>query len=291
MIYFVSGESYQAEQFVQQLKAKKMQEGFECYFFDSEEEIEKSIFKLLDSPSLFNKNKIILARVSDYEFFEILAEKYKKRAREDTVVFFAPSLKKPRAVSSDSGISLHHFTMLKGESLKQFILKECNDRGVKLNNEVLNQFLSQERSLTDLFCIVNEIEKIYLAKERYQEVITFEKIESPFELTNALARKKRAEALKIFESEFEKGAKPVDVMSRVLWQIRVLIIVATYNLQLTTYNLQFHPFVIQKARQALRLFSLSELKELYVNAISLYEQLISSSLPSRLLLSRFFWRL
>lgn len=290
MIYLVSGEPYQAEQCIKELKGKKLEEGFEYYSFDAEENVEESIFTLLDSPSLFNKNKIILARISDYVFFETFVEAHKNGIGEDFVIFFAPSLKKISLKFSAVHISLRHFIIPKGEILKEFIVKECNNRGMKLNNETLNRFLFGGRSLTDLFCIVNEIEKIYLAPVHYKEIETFAKIENPFELTNALTRKKKDEVLKLFEYEFQNGSKPIEMMSRILWQLRVLILVSTYNPQSATYKLPFHPFVIQKARQAFGLFSLLELKELYINAISLYEQLIFSSLPSQLLLSRFFWR-
>jgi len=292
MIYIVSGEPYQASQFVKELRAQKVQEGFEYYFFDTEntqEDFEKRFLELLSTRSLFNKNKIIQVRVSTYEFVKKFFEESFKKVQDNILIFFAPGQKK--IIVRDLRFTIKHFEVPKGIALREFILSEFHARNIKPSSLLVFSLTPFNVSSLDLYPLINEIEKISLAPNMYKELLAIESKRNPFNLTDALARKDRRRVLFTLEYDLRNGEKPFDIVSRILWQLRVLLLVQSLKPHDSSLKLSLHPFVIQKARQALHFFSPRQLQKLYLKAISLYEEVLFSSLPSDLLLSRFFWQL
>lgn len=293
MIYIVSGEPYQASQFVKKLKEQKIKEGFEYYFFDVEdagEEIGKTILGLLGTLSLFGRKKFIVLHDYEFTFGKYFLEKFFEKVGTNDILF-STAVKKRMSVPQQREVSISHFEIPKGESLKAFIVKEFRARGVKSDYQMTQLFMHNLYQLSSLYPIVNEIEKISLAPTYGKDLLTVESNLTPFSLTDALVKKDIPDALRILEKQFQQGEKPFDILNRIIWQLRVLLIVQSYKLEAISYKLGIHPFVIKKAREALRFFPPQELKNLYLKAISLYGEILFSSLPSDLLVSRFFWQI
>lgn len=290
MIHIISGESYQADVYIQEVKSAKLKEGYEPYSFDAEKNTETGaeLLHLLRSQGLFQKNKVIIVRNTHTELIKTIAKKYSKEKGGDVIIFFAQ-----RKLSSIVGkhVFIKHFDVPQGQALKRFIKEECKKRNMKPPYQIVNVLFSSFSSKeSNLFSLVNEIEKFSLAPRYASDVLILPAHKNPFEITDALARRNKAQAMSILERELQSGSTSFDIVNRILWQLRVLLLVHDYTLNPRPFTLNLHPFVIKKARQALALFSRSELAAYYREAISLYGQILFSGLPSELLLSRFFWK-
>ncbi|MBI3335361.1 MAG: hypothetical protein HY001_02590 [Candidatus Portnoybacteria bacterium] len=293
MIYIVSGEPYQASQFVKKLKEQKIKEGFEYYSFNIEdegEEIGKRILGLLGTPSLFGRKKFIVLHDYEFTFGKYFLEEFFEKVGTNDILFWTAVKKRVSAAQGE--VSISHFEIPKGEGLKTFIAEEFRARGARSDYQMTQRFTRNLYQLPSLYPIINEIEKISLAPAYEKELLTLENGLTPFSLTDALAKRDVSALLRILEKQLQQGEKPFDILSRIIWQLRVLLLVSSsYQLPATSYQLNLHPFIIKKAREALRFFSLQELKNFYLKAISLYGEILFSSLPSDLLLSRFFWQM
>jgi len=294
MILIISGEPYQARQHLNQVVREHAQQGFELYKLDAqdgeEKDVERNIINLLQAQSLFAKQKIVVVTNADAKFIKQFVEKQTKQIGESTLVFL---VQKQLALKSKEVVA-KHFALPQGNNLTEFIKQEFAKRNFTPPYQLVSALGVRQKSFSDLYWLVNEIEKISLAPNHSQELLMKEEIASPFAITDAFAQRKKSNVLAFLEQEFYQGTQAVEILNRILWQLRVLLIVSDYKLHpppRTSYKLPFHPFVIQKARGAAHSFSPSELSGLYLNAISLYENLLFSGLPSKLLLSQFFWQL
>ena len=293
MIKIISGEPYQAHQYLAELRAQKSGEGFEVYSVDAEELGEgfsRTLADLLAGQTLFRKKKFVAARVKDGKVAADFIKEYGKRAGDNALVFYAPG-ERVLAVK-DAGVEAHHFGVPSGQELKMFVVSELGKRGVKAPGGFAASLASSlPRQLATLYPVIQEIEKYSLAPSHYDALAASEVRPNPFGITEAFARKDIKNLFVLCEKEFIEGQKPFDILTRIIWQLRVLLVVNDY-LKLKTDNLKlsYHPFVIKKAREALRAFRGDDLQAVFLDAISSYEKMLFSSLPSTLLLSRFFLR-
>lgn len=289
MIYLVSGEPYQANQFVNELKLQKLKEGFEYYSFDREDfegETEGKIFELLASNTLFGRPKMIVVLSGEPELIKLCEKESSKIG--DSLLIFLLSGEKRFKVASRTVIS-KHFEVPKGSGLEDFVVKEFQKRGGSL--AAISLFSHISPSLATLYPIVNEIEKMSLAKTHIRDVFALDDSPNAFALSDAFMKKDIQKILTLFEHQLKEGQKPFDILNRILWQLRALLLVQDHTLYPKLYTLSFHPFVIKKGREALGFFSKGELEALFLKTISLYEKMLYSSLPSELLLSLFFLKL
>lgn len=301
MITIISGEPYQAHQYLAELRTQKSGEGFEVYSLDAEElgeAFSRTLADLLAGQTLFRRKKFVAARVKDGKVALDFIKEYAGRAGDNALVFYAPG-EKALAVK-DAGVEAHHFGVPSGQELKTFIVSELGKRGVKaLSGFAASLLSSLPRQLATLYPVIQEIEKYSLAPSHYDALAASEVRPNPFGITEAFARKEIKNLFILCEKELTEGQKPFDILTRIIWQLRVLLVVSdyfvetspAYKLKAESYKLSYHPFVIKKAREALRAFWGDDLQTVFLDAISFYEKMLFSSLPSQLLLSQFFLRI
>lgn len=285
--FLITGEPYQAGQSLNEYKASFISQGYEYYSFDiSDNQDISPITLLLASQGLFNKAKCVMVRVQKAETIRALFEQHQENIGDNVLIFFAPG---QRALKiSHKLLKNTHVEVPEGMALRTFIEQALIARQIKPSPSIISLFATFPVKKNGMGALVNEIEKFSLAPTQYPELRIMEGEENPFAITDALSKRNPARALALLEKELTGNQKAVDVLNRILWQLRVLLLVASVPARTP---LSFHPFVIKKAREAIGFFSLSELTQLYLKAILLYERLLFSGLPSQILLSQFFWEL
>ena len=84
-----------------------------------------------------------------------------------------------------------------------------------------------------------------------------------------LSHKNKKEAIKLLEEQLSSGAEPIEILTRMVWQFRVLLLVKE-SLEIKTLtsselaqNLGLHPYVVQKSLTVVKHFSLDELKKAF----------------------------
>lgn len=290
MIHLISGEPYQARECLLQMRMEKIAQGFEYYTLDAEDlgdGFSRTLADLLSGQTLFKKRKFVAARVKVAQEF---LKDHEARVGDNVLVLYAPG--EESFALKRANVERNHFVTPSGSSLKAFIISELAKRNIKQESSFVSELAaSLPRQLSTLYPVVNEIEKYALAREHYPMLVARESQQNPFGITDAFAKKDIRRIVTACEKQFQEGEKPFDILARIIWQLRVLILVRDSALNAKCYTLALHPFVIKKAREALRTFWASELESTFLEAIFFYERILFSSLPSELLLSQFLLKI
>ncbi|MEK9147795.1 MAG: hypothetical protein AAB593_02720 [Patescibacteria group bacterium] len=202
---------------------------------------------------------------------------------DDVIIFYSPEIK---LISKFKDIKQIRFTVPKKQELINFIKQEFNYRGASADN-----FLSRYKfqiinyKLQSLHPLINEIEKYSLSNfSNSSELWSIENDLEPFALTNALSQRDYKKALLLVERQISQKQDPISIVSRILWQLRVLLLVSENSKA-------FHPFVAQKALSSIKNFKNNEIAYLYQKAVELYENVIlKPSFLRSFYLERFFWQ-
>lgn len=287
MIYIITGESYQCHKKLNEIKEK-----YKNYKYNSISILDsgiKQLYNIIREQDLFNNKKIIIVRDwKEVELKEIL--KNIKDVLDNIIIFYAPGIKLRLKLKN---MEIIDYKFPKEQELIKFIKNELKKRGID-NNESLKIFFSKAEfyfigKITDskfqsLWPLINEIEKFSLANANYIDLLwSIEDDVDPFALTNAMALKDYKKTLLLIERQIYKKDNPISIISRIMWQLRTLIL-APENPK------DFHPFVVQKARSSIRNFKQGEISYLYKKAVLLYENIIlQPSFLKFFYLEKFFW--
>ncbi len=293
MIIIISGEQYQAHEYLEELKRDAQEKGFEYYRFDEEADVAQRVSDLVSARTLFAREKFIVIHAVSFEVIKEMCQELHNRVGENALVFFAPTGRTMKLASKD--MSHKHFEMPTGAELDSWIKKQWDGYG----GEARSYLQSIAGQFSSLFPLKNEIEKMRLAKRQHHtQLYAFGKPDSAFALTDGFLARDMKKTLTALETQLQAGEKPFDIISRIVWQTRVLVLVQDHTLNPKLSTLSLHPFVVKKAQQALRFFTGREVNDLFLKTISLYEKILFSgglfsaglfsSLSSEILLSLFF---
>ena len=237
MIFTISGEPYQAHQFFEALRAEKREQGFELYALDAQdlgEAFSRTLADLLCGQTLFKKPKFIGVRVADAKVAYDFLDAHALRVGENVLVFYAPG---ERVFTyKSSGIEIKHFTLPTGQNIKSFVARELGARGGRPSPLFIASLISSlPRTLSTLYPVIQEIEKYTLAGEHYAELEIRQSFSNPFALTEALSRKDIPASLVAIEKQIQEGQQALDIMNRVIWQLRVLLLVSDAKFKIQNY--------------------------------------------------------
>jgi len=158
------------------------------------------------------------------------------------------------------------FKLLEGERLKNWVKKEFETYGAKIEPETLDLLISYVGN--NLWQMANEIKKLisYTKTKKITaedvEILVSPKMETDiFKTIDSLASKNKKQALELLHKHLEKGDSPLYLLAMINFQFRNLLMVKSPQFHLAKLNL--HPFVIRKSIQQARKFSLEELKKIY----------------------------
>lgn len=261
--------------------------------------------RLVIVENLLSKNK--LAK-TEQEIFEIITT---KNLNDVIIVFLEEELKskkpaKTTAKTKRSGQLLARlkkekyaieFSLLDQVSVSKFAAVEFSRKKTAIEPAALK--LLTDLCGNDLWRLNSEIEKL-TAYAKTQTVTTamindlvLTKLDDDiFKLTDAIANRNKALALKLISDQLEGGTAPTELLSKVTWQFHNLLLVrgfiddngGGYPEQRVAYQLGLHPFVLAKTAQQVKNFSLPQLKTKYQNLLAIDRKIKTSQADPEVLL-------
>ncbi len=168
------------------------------------------------------------------------------------------------------------FEPIEGQSLENWVKKEIEQYGVKIEPEALQQIIDFIGN--DLWRFSNEIKKLVNYKGKNSDLtitkqdvgfLVRPKIEPDiFQTINFLASKNKKQALSLLKKHLEKGDNPLYLLSMISFQFRNLLMIRELIDKNRPYFLisketKLHPYVVKKSHAQAQRFSLSELKKIY----------------------------
>ena len=163
------------------------------------------------------------------------------------------------------------FTMLGAQKLRNWLTKEFNDYGAKIDNEAMEKLINFVGS--DLWRMSQEVKKLVNYKSKYQnteilsedvDILVKPKIDTNiFKTIDAIAARDKKFALKLLHQHLEKGDSPFYLFSMLNFQFRNLLLIKSQPVGNLSKKLGMHPYVIKKAVWQSEKFSLNGLKKIY----------------------------
>ncbi len=151
------------------------------------------------------------------------------------------------------------FKPLKGPEIRTWIQEEIKKQGFTITPDAL---ATLEHKYVDTWQIKLELDKLcayafqkkHIEKNDLDAVSTVVLEENIFKLIDAIADKRKGEAVILLERQLASGADPYYLFSMIVGQFRNII---------APNRAGVHPFAAQKARQAGKRFNQAELKKIY----------------------------
>ncbi len=284
MIIFLYGEdSYRIGQKLNELASayrSKNQSGLNLVNLNLAEDNIENLAENLKSDSLILEKKLVLLKNvfgADEERTLDLLKKNKIAEREDTILiatsFKTPSgksnlfqflIKKPNRVSK--------YSPLGGSELKNWVRDFAGALGVVLAGETMDFLILNCGS--DLWRLSGEIRKLadykikgVLNKTEAEKLINADLTAGVFDLSDALGRKDKKAAVEALFKVLDNGEAPAEIIGLLAWQARNLLRFKSSPER--AFDLNLHPFVLQKVRAAARMHSPEELVKFLKGLINL----------------------
>lgn len=301
MIIFIYGEdSYRSRKKINQLKDKFLKEvdpsGLNLLNLSGENlDLDTFIKTVFASPFLAKKRMVVIenllslnkSKTLKEELLKLFTERKDKNS-DNILIFYEQNI--GRKESKDKLFLwlakqryAQEFSFLTNAELSRWLKSEASSRSAFIDSksaELLISFIGN-----DLWQLSSELDKLVAYKSNFQEKILADaakvsiteadikllvkgKInEDIFALTNSLAKKDKKTALRLFHEQLSAGLNPLQVLSMLIWQFRILLqakdlIKNQPNSKLSS-RLGVHPYVAQKALLGSKNFELAELKNIY----------------------------
>ncbi|MBI3291087.1 DNA polymerase III subunit delta [Candidatus Falkowbacteria bacterium] len=193
-----------------------------------------------------------------------------------------------------------HFPLLDDAQTRRWTETEIKNQGGKIKADALS--LLTDLVGNNLWQINSEINKLLsftrgqeITREDVDNLVKTRLDEDIFRLTDALGRKNKALALKLISDQLQSGASPVELLSKIIWQTRNLLIIKNfvetngpgYMPSRLGYQLGLHPFVVQKTMAQIKSHDLPEIKKNYQRLLKIDYQLKTSQISPEALFDLF----
>jgi len=232
--------------------------------------------------SMFKEKKLIILKgiFSNKDFKEELLQNIEKFIDSDDIVLIS---ERNKILVTDrlfkvlkKKASVQEFKPLEGQSLDNWIKKEIESYGLKINPEALRYIIDFVGN--DLWQLSNEVKKLvnYRGKDsgltiEKQDIalLVKPKIESDiFKTINFLASKNKKKAFSLLKKHLAKGDNPLYLLSMISFQFKNLLIIRELIEQNKPYYLiakeaKLHPYVVKKSYALAQRFDMPELKKIY----------------------------
>lgn len=289
MILFLYGQdSYRSRQKLGEIieeNRKAHQSGLNLKVIDCSASDFSEFKQALETISMFEDKKLIVLQgaLASPKFEKALLDYQKELSAEkkDNIVFYEDKevdRRKSLFKFLQKFAKPQEFSPMEGGELRSWVKKEFDRYGAVPDSRAVEILILYCGN--DSWRLHNEIKKIAVRRGKDSKAKIFEEdikdfVKSDadvgiFTAIEAISAKNKKTAFRFIHSLLEKGESPLYLLSMINYQFRNLVLIKDLVERKTQYPqiskiANLHPFVVKKAWEACRLFSLAELKKIYRN--------------------------
>jgi DNA polymerase III subunit delta len=316
LIFLYGPDSFRSGQKVSEIKKKFLDKdsvgsGLSVFDYESKDG-KKNFLDVAGTPNLLSPKRLVIVKSllssgAETEQKEIL-EYFKKNKSlvddNDLVVVLLennqPKKSNPLFKFLEKQAKAQNFEKLSGLKLSSWVLKQIKEiddsSGIsKTALEKLVMFCGDDTNVLD-----KEIQKLVnyaagrIIKEEDVDLLVKANIDSNiFQTIDALASRRKTEALKLLHGHLEKGEDPFYILSMFFYQFRNLVKIADLREnqgageQEIIRVTKLHPFVVKKSLAQLRNFSWDGILKVYQKLSRLDTEVKTGAIDIRLALDKF----
>ncbi len=288
VIYIYGEDTFRSRQYlreqVEKFKQTRDPQGFNTVFLDAKTEPSSRIIEeVLTTPFLAERRMIVVSNIlsiTDKEFAARLAQRLEeKKIPETNVVIFwqGETIGKSKEIKTLQELLLKEkyvqkFEPLVGASLSRFVQKEFSDRGVAVDEVVVEKLILQAGSdLWVLSGLVNQL-AAYKPKEKITaddvaKFVSSTSDQNVFNLVEAIFSGNHRQAFTLLQGSDEDVFKLVGLL---LWQLRILVQMRDcidrediVQSEVLAKKLGIHPFVVKKNLALVKKHTLEDFQKIY----------------------------
>ena len=221
--------------------------------------------------SLFGERRcIVLRRPSELQAFkDDISEIINNLPSQTILIIIEPNLDKRstyyKVLKKDTDFK--EFESLEFSKLQRWVRTYVQQQGGSISVSDTNLLLTFVGD--DQFLIQNELDKLLtydldITKSNIELLVDPLPSSTIFELLDASLCLNFKKAFKIYDSQRSQKIEPESILGMFIWQLHIIALIKTYkgDLNELNNNLALKPFVIQKALNLSKNFSITKLKEL-----------------------------
>ncbi|MBI2042519.1 MAG: DNA polymerase III subunit delta [Candidatus Nealsonbacteria bacterium] len=281
MTYFLYGQdTYRLKQKLAEIIERYKQKNKNCFnlkFFEGDKLVYQDFKEEFQQVPIFKEKKLAVLKnaLANQGFKDLFLENAGKFIATDDIIVFCEEKEAP---AKDALVKLlikegksQYFPLLSGNKLKNWILKEFINLGVKADAKAADKLL--EFLDNDLWQVSNEIKKLAAFKKSSKTPLSVKEVvmlvnpkteTDIFKTIDAIAQRNKEKALILLHKHLEKGDAPLYLLSMINFQFRnILIVKDLLEKGMPLGQLKLHPFVVRKSQQQAQQFTLEELKKIY----------------------------
>lgn len=188
------------------------------------------------------------------------------------------------------------FKLLSPGEVYQFAATEIKARGGQASPSAIR--LLSDLVENDLWQLSTEIDKLIafasgkqITDQHIKKLVKTKLDDDIFKLTDAIGQKNKALALKLISDQLSSGTAPVELLSKITWQFKNLLLVKSfveeqgggYGDSSLGYQLGLHPFVVKKTMSQVQNHDYNDLKTIYNNLMTIDFKLKTSQVDPEVL--------
>ena len=177
----------------------------------------------------------------------------------------------------------------KENELASWLRNRANEKGYALTPDAARSLINRVGARPGI--LAKELEKtlLYAGKNKsvsekdVAEVVGETKLENVFALTEALKTKNPEKALQLLNNQIDHGEEPIKILGTITWQLRMIWEVKHYQQKNLPSGqiakaMGANPYVVEKALQHTRRFSMQQLRNGYLELVKTDRSLKSTSM-------------
>jgi DNA polymerase-3 subunit delta len=274
--------------------------GLNLVSFDAKEKDFKELQDNFKIASMFAEKKLVILRnlFLNKNFQEDFLKELEnlENAKDIIIIFEAEKIDERLKIFKKlkKQIKCQEFNFLSANQLKNWAKKGFEKQDGKISETAL--FLLLNYAENDLWQIKNEIQKLCnykqnkMIEEEDVKLLVRPKIENDiFKTIECVALKNKKQALELISKHIEKGDHPLQLLSMIIYQFKVLLIIKDLIIKKLSYGQivkksGLHPFVVQKNYHLCSQFSFEDLKKIYNKIFQIDADIKTGKIDSELAL-------
>ncbi len=279
MIIFLYGpDSYRSRQKLNEIiehYKKTHQTGLNLKQFEGKDLDLQDLKNELQITPMFQEKKLLVLNnvFINKNFKEEFLKNSSRLAKSENIIIFYEDKEVPSADSLFKFLKkeakTQEFSTLAPQQLRNWLKKEFAQYRAEIDPRAVDRLI--EFVGNDLWQLGNEVKKLAAFKKNKKievkdvELLVKSKIETDiFKTIDAIALKRKKQALNLLHQHLEKGDSPAYLLSMINYQFRnILAIKDLLEKGQPLSRAKLHPFVMKKSYQQAQQFSLGELKKIY----------------------------
>lgn len=297
LILIYGQDSYRMKKKLKELTNQALQDGFLIQDLNFDQSYSKEELQRILQNNLFWQPKLFIFRQAIFNLpanvLKFISQKLRENKKNIAIFFELLESNRINLNFDLKETQNYYFPLLSGQKMVAWIKAEVKEAGGKIDSKAAN-YLAFMFS-PDSWMISSQIKKLVSFKDK--QLITLEDVLSLcqsnqdvliFNTLDAIATKKRVEAIKNIQLHLSKGESPNYILAMLFKQFKNMLLIKELDSnKISASQINMHPYLQNKLKKISSLFSVQDLKKIIFKLFQLDLKIKAGELNPQIALELF----